>query len=82
MAEVYFHRTHLDAGDEMRPERIYEFAGHTLDLGRGRLQRGHEDVALRPKSLAMLVYLVENPGRVIDKEELIAAVWPNFDRHR
>ncbi|MDR6670293.1 winged helix-turn-helix domain-containing protein [Rhizobium sp. 1399] len=60
----------------MRPERIYEFAGHSLDLGRGRLQRGKEDVALRPKSLALLAYLLENPGRVLDKEELIAAVWP------
>lgn len=60
----------------MRPERIYEFAGHSLDLGRGRLQRGQEDVALRPKSLALLTYLLENPGRVVDKEELIAAVWP------
>jgi len=60
----------------MRPERIYEFAGHSLDLGRGRLQRGQEDIALRPKSLALLIYLLENPGRVLNKEELIAAVWP------
>lgn len=60
----------------MKPERVHEFAGHTLDLGCGRLQRGHKDVALRPKSLALLAYLVENPGRVIGKEELIAAVWP------
>jgi adenylate cyclase len=60
----------------MRPERIYEFVGHSLDLGRGRLQRGQVDVALRPKSLALLIYLLENPGRVVDKEELIAAVWP------
>lgn len=60
----------------MKPERIYEFAGHTLDLRRGRLRRGLEDVSLRPKSLALLVYLLENPGRVVDKEELIAAVWP------
>lgn len=62
---------------ETGPERIYEFAGHTLDLGRGRLRRGHEDVAIRPKSLALLTYLLENAGRVIDKEELIGAVWPN-----
>jgi adenylate cyclase len=61
----------------MKPERIYEFAGHTLDLGRGRFQRGHEDIALRPKSLALLTYLLENPGRVIEKEELIGALWPN-----
>lgn len=26
----------------MAPERIYLFAGYTLDLGRGRLRRGHD----------------------------------------
>ncbi|YCI06336.1 winged helix-turn-helix domain-containing protein (plasmid) [Ensifer sp. D2-11] len=26
--------------------------------------------------MALLIYLLENPGRVVDKEELIAAVWP------
>ena len=55
---------------------IYEFAGYTLDMRQGRLRRGSQDVDLRPKSLALLVYLIENPGRVIDKEELISAVWP------
>lgn len=60
----------------MRPECIYEFAGHSLDLRRGRLLRGREEVALRPKAMALLVFLLENPGRVVDKEELIAAVWP------
>lgn len=59
----------------MTPERIYEFVGHTVDLGRGRLQRGREDIAIRPKSLTLLIYLLENAGRVIDKEELISAVW-------
>ncbi len=32
---------------------------------------------MRPKSLTLLIYFVENPGRVIGKEELIAAVWPD-----
>lgn len=55
---------------------IYEFAGYTLDMRQGRLRRGSQDVDLRPKSLALLVYLIKNPGRVIDKEELISVVWP------
>lgn len=61
----------------MKPALIYEFGGHTLDLGRRRLRHGGDDIAIRPKSLALLIYLVENPGRVIDKEELIGALWPN-----
>jgi adenylate cyclase len=26
----------------------------------------------------LLSYFVENPGRVVDKEELIAGIWPNI----
>src|SRR5262245_6943971 len=59
----------------MRDSTSFEFAGHVLDLGRGRLQKSGVDVALRPKSLALLVYLVRNRGRVIAKDELMGAVW-------
>jgi DNA-binding winged helix-turn-helix (wHTH) protein len=56
---------------------IFVFSGHTLDLGKGRLWNSHGDVMLRPKSLTLLTYLVRNPGRVISKDELIEAVWPD-----
>ncbi|WP_292556529.1 winged helix-turn-helix domain-containing protein, partial [Mesorhizobium sp.] len=56
----------------------FEFSGHRLDLHRGRLQRGGHDVDLRAKSLSLLVYLLENAGRVIGKDELVNAVWPNI----
>jgi adenylate cyclase len=56
----------------------FEFSGHTLDLRRGRLQKAGADIDLRPKSLSLLVYLLENAGRVIGKDELVNAVWPNI----
>lgn len=56
---------------------VFEFAGLTLDLVQGRLRNGSGDVTLRPKSLALLTYLVRNPGRVIAKNELVQAVWPD-----
>ena len=56
---------------------VFEIAGHTLDLQRGRLRKGDADVALRPKSFSLLAYFVQNRGRVIGKEELIGAIWPN-----
>lgn len=56
---------------------VFEFAGHTLDLRQRRLRNGAGDVSLRPKSLALLTYFLNNPGRVIDKNELIDAIWPN-----
>jgi adenylate cyclase len=56
----------------------FEFSGHRLDLRKGRLQKGGLDVDLRAKSLSLLVYLLENAGRVIGKDELVNAVWPNI----
>ena len=51
------------------------FADFTLDLTRGCLQRGKDEIKLRPKSFEVLKYLVENNGRLIAKNELIQAVW-------
>ncbi|MBB3314555.1 MULTISPECIES: winged helix-turn-helix domain-containing protein [unclassified Rhizobium] len=56
---------------------MFEFAGHQLDMQQGRLRKGGQDVRLRPKSLALLTYLLENSGRVVTKDELVSAVWPN-----
>lgn len=40
-------------------------------------ERGEKQaVALRPKSLAVLRYLMAHAGRVVRKEELLAACWP------
>jgi TolB-like protein/DNA-binding winged helix-turn-helix (wHTH) protein len=54
-----------------------EFAGFTLDCARGRLFRGSDDVALRPKTYALLAYLVRNAGRVVSKDDLLTAIWPD-----
>ncbi len=36
------------------------------------------EIALRPKTFAVLHYLIENSGRLVSKDELFAAVWPNL----
>jgi DNA-binding winged helix-turn-helix (wHTH) protein/tetratricopeptide (TPR) repeat protein len=48
-----------------------------LELQREQLWRGTEAVRLRPKSFAVLRYLVEHPDRVVTKDELLQAVWPD-----
>ncbi len=53
----------------------YFFGEFTLDVTRGCLLRGHEEIKLRPKSFQVLKYLVENHGRLISKDELIQAAW-------
>ena len=54
-----------------------QFERYVLDLDRGCLLRDDSEIALRPKTFATLCYLVENGGRLVSKDELFAAVWPN-----
>src|SRR5258708_36267236 len=54
-----------------------QFGSFTLDLERLCLRGPSGEVELRPKSFEVLRYLAEHPGRVISKEEVIAAVWPD-----
>ncbi|MGE9008993.1 winged helix-turn-helix domain-containing tetratricopeptide repeat protein [Leptospira interrogans] len=54
------------------------FAGFELDPQRARLRGpGGEAIRLRPKSFDMLQLFVTNAGRVLSKQDLIDAIWPN-----
>ncbi|HEY6122398.1 MAG TPA: tetratricopeptide repeat protein [Pyrinomonadaceae bacterium] len=57
--------------------QLHRFDGFTLDLSRGCLFRGDREIKLRPKPFEALKYLVENPGRLISKAELIERIWPD-----
>ncbi|MBO4222473.1 winged helix-turn-helix domain-containing tetratricopeptide repeat protein [Bradyrhizobium neotropicale] len=48
----------------------------TLDLSLGRLCRDGTEIALRPKSFALLHYLVIHAGRLVTKDELLSKIWP------
>ncbi|BAM87482.1 transcriptional regulator CadC [Bradyrhizobium oligotrophicum S58] len=58
---------------------ILRFAGFELDQQHAEL-RGPDGapVKLRPKTFEMLRLLVANPGRVLSKQELMEAVWPDI----
>ena len=54
------------------------FGNLVLDVARGSLRDGDgAEVALRPKSLDLLVALARNPGRIMSRDELFDAVWPD-----
>jgi DNA-binding winged helix-turn-helix (wHTH) protein/tetratricopeptide (TPR) repeat protein len=57
---------------------VLRFSGHELDRPRAEL-RGldGEVIKLRPKTFAMLSLFAANAGRVLSKQELMDAVWPN-----
>ena len=55
---------------------VYRFDRFVLDLQRGVLLADGTECSLRPKSFAFLRYLVENAGRLIDRDEIMGVVWP------
>lgn len=55
----------------------YQFGGFTLDLAKGCVFKGVQEIKLRPKVYEALKYLVEHPGRLVGKQELMQAVWPD-----
>lgn len=51
------------------------FALFRLDVPGGRLWREGQVIPLRPKSFAVLLYLVEHAQRLVKKEELLSRLW-------
>lgn len=54
---------------------MFRFQQFDLDPRERRLTRAGDVVRLEPKSLDLLIYLVENAGRLVEKQELVDAVW-------
>jgi pimeloyl-ACP methyl ester carboxylesterase len=61
----------------MAADRILSFAEFRLDPVSGHLYRRNERVALAPKAFALLQFLAGQAGRLVPKEELLEAVWPD-----
>ena len=64
-------------GEPLSNHSKYRFGDFTLDAGRGALLRSGQEVKLRPKVYDALLYLLANRGRLIAKEELNQALWPD-----
>jgi DNA-binding winged helix-turn-helix (wHTH) protein/Tol biopolymer transport system component len=54
---------------------VYEFDNFRLDAAQRRLLRDGEPVTLSSKAFDLLLMLVENSGRLVEKEELYQRVW-------
>jgi DNA-binding winged helix-turn-helix (wHTH) protein/tetratricopeptide (TPR) repeat protein len=62
----------------MKPVR-YRFDNYLLDAAARDLWRGDRRIAIPPKSLECLAYLLQHNGRAVGRDELIAAVWGRVD---
>ena len=56
---------------------LYRFDEFELDPSQRSLTRNGATLSLSSKGFQVLSYLVANPGRVVTKEELLKAVWPD-----
>ncbi|MEP6911706.1 MAG: winged helix-turn-helix domain-containing protein [bacterium] len=56
-------------------KHFYEFGPFRLDLEKHRLLRAGEAVPLPPKAIEALLVLVRNPGKMLEREALMQAVW-------
>jgi TolB-like protein/DNA-binding winged helix-turn-helix (wHTH) protein/tetratricopeptide (TPR) repeat protein len=57
--------------------RFYDFNGFRIDIQRRRLLRNGEPIPIKPKALDTLLALVENRGRVVEKDDLMRRLWPD-----
>ena len=56
---------------------LYEFGTFRLDPSERLLMRDGEPVSLAPKVFDTLTALIENSGRLLDKDELMSMLWPD-----
>jgi len=55
---------------------FYEFGEFRLDTEKHRLLRDDEIVALTPKAVETLTLLVQQRGRLVERDDLMNSVWP------
>jgi DNA-binding winged helix-turn-helix (wHTH) protein/TolB-like protein len=61
----------------LKSGHLYEFGSFVLDTSKYLLLREGAEVPLTPKTYDLLLLLVENPGRMLPKDELIKGLWPD-----
>jgi DNA-binding winged helix-turn-helix (wHTH) protein/Flp pilus assembly protein TadD len=56
---------------------VYKFGEFRNEAGKRLLLRGGALVALTPKAFDTLLHLIQNRQRVVEKDELMQAIWPD-----
>jgi len=68
-------RKNLNEAMAKQFKHLYEFDNFRLDTERQRLLRGGEAVSLPPKALELLQLLIEQQGKIVEKDFLMNALW-------
>jgi Tol biopolymer transport system component/DNA-binding winged helix-turn-helix (wHTH) protein len=67
----------LEARKSLKEKHLYRFGIFNLCADENVLRRESEVVPLTPKMFDLLLVLVKNSGRVLEKDFLLKAVWPD-----
>ncbi|MGC2194429.1 MAG: winged helix-turn-helix domain-containing protein [Terriglobales bacterium] len=72
-------------GNAAPSPRLYYFGGFALDAHTGELRRNGSKSVLREQPLQLLLALLEQPGELVPREQLVSRLWPagtfvDFDR--
>jgi Tol biopolymer transport system component/DNA-binding winged helix-turn-helix (wHTH) protein len=59
----------------LQPLKVFRFGDFALDCAQRRLLHGAEHLYLPPKTFELLLYLIQNRARVVEKEELLDSIW-------
>jgi TolB-like protein/DNA-binding winged helix-turn-helix (wHTH) protein/Tfp pilus assembly protein PilF len=62
---------------ERLQQRFHDFGPFRVDASRRLLLRDGDPVALTPKAFDILMVLLRNADRIVEKDELMKLVWPN-----
>jgi DNA-binding winged helix-turn-helix (wHTH) protein/TolB-like protein/Tfp pilus assembly protein PilF len=62
---------------QLKTGSFYECGPFRLEPGECRLTRDGQPVSLAPKTFELLVFLVRNQDRLVTKDEIMQAVWPD-----
>jgi len=61
----------------MKPEGIFQFGEFQIDALARVLRREDEVLALNRRAFDVLLYLVQNSGKILTRDELLKNVWPD-----
>ena len=59
------------------PKLLWQLGEIVIDPARRTLRRNGEEIAVTPKAFSILLALLERPGEVVTKQELIQRIWPD-----
>src|SRR5947209_6343403 len=67
----------MRADNSLIEKRVYEFGNFRLNMAERVLESAGCPLPVTPKALDVLIVLVANRGRIVEKEDLMRQVWPD-----